>query len=415
MESVLQQNLTALYGEQAPAQHQRYQKVRDRFAQVFTGEPHMFVSAPGRSELGGNHTDHQQGCVLTAAVDLDMAAAVRKIPGETVCIHSLGYAPFAVDLRRLTPDPGERGAPASLVRGVAARMAELGYRIGGFQAAVASDVLPGSGLSSSAAFEVLMGAIFNRLYNHDSIVPSQLAKIAQYAEKEFFGKPCGLQDQMACALGGVAHIDFKDAAQPEYTKIPFQLESMGYALCITGTGAGHAGLTGEYAAIPREMQCVARRLGRPRLRGCDEEAFFARLPELRTACGDRAVLRAYHFFMEDKRPERMAEALLAADFPAFLALVNESGRSSNMYLQNIHVAGETREQALGVALALSERLLAGRGAFRVHGGGFAGTIQAYVPWDLLRAYRDGMDAVFGAGSCRALRFRDAGPVCLDVE
>lgn len=409
----LMSGLERLYGSGALAQCGRYAALAGSFRQAFREEPRMFFSVPGRSELGGNHTDHQNGCVLTAAVDLDTVAAVRRDAGALVRVSSEGYEPFEVDLGCLEPVPGEEGTSAALVRGIAAYMAGSGYKTGGFSAAVSSNVLPGSGLSSSASFEVLIGAIFSGLFNDNAVPPVEIAKTAQNAENEFFGKPCGLQDQMACALGGISYIDFKSTDEPKYEKIPFLLKEQGYAMCILNTGKGHAGLTEAYADIPEEMQSVARRLGQEKLRFCDAEVFFRSIPDLRGVCGDRAVLRAYHFFTENERPKKMAAALLGKDFSAYLALVNESGRSSWQYLQNVCVPGEVREQPLGAGLAVSERVLKGRGACRVHGGGFAGTIQAYVPTDLLKDYRDTMEAVFGKGSCFVLNFREAGPASIE--
>ena len=412
MES-LRQEFERLYGNRAERQWERYREARTLYAQVFGDIPRKYYSVPGRSELGGNHTDHQQGCVLTAAVDLDTVALVCPVEEPQASVLSEGYAPFEVDLRDMSPNPAEQGMPAGIVRGVAARMAELGYKTGGFCAYITSDVQSGSGLSSSAAFEVLIATILSDLYNENAIAPAEIAKIARYAENEYFGKPCGLQDQMACALGGVSYIDFKDS--PKYEKLAFALGKHGYTLCITHTGGAHVHLTEAYAAIRDEMQFIARCLGQETLRACDPAEFFAALPFLRSACGDRAVLRAYHFFAENERPLQMAEALKADDFAAFLRLVNDSGRSSFEYLQNIFASGEERSQAMGVALMLSERLLCGRGAWRVHGGGFAGTIQAYVPLELGEDYRRTMEAVFGEGCVNMLSFREAGPVCLDAE
>lgn len=409
----IKQMLEILYGEDAGPQYERYGLSCAGFVREFGGEPEMFVSTPGRSELGGNHTDHQNGCVLTAAVDLDTIAAVRRQNGR-IDIISEGYKPFTVDLSDPVPVPEEAGTSRAIVRGIAARMAQRGYKTGGFCATITSDVLPGSGLSSSASFEVLTGAIINYLYNGGAIHPVEIAKIGQYAENEYFKKPCGLEDQMACALGGVSYIDFMDPVRPVYENIPFDLKKHGFVLCITNTGGSHDGLTEEYASITREMQDVSGRLGQKRLRLCDPAEFFCRLPALRAACGDRAVLRALHFFAENERPKKMADALLADDFTAFLNLVNESGRSSWEYLQNVSVWSRPREQAIGVGLALSERVLANRGAWRVHGGGFAGTIQAYVPLDLLDAYRIVMQQVFGDGSCFVLNFRYTGSFCLNL-
>lgn len=406
------EKLGSLYGADAARQSGRYRLARNRFAQVFCRQPQEYFSVPGRSELGGNHTDHQNGRVLTAAVNLDSIAAVCAEEGGRIRILSEGYKPFDLSLEQTDPDPREAGTSVSLVRGIAARMAQCGHSVGGFSAYITSDVLPGSGLSSSASFEVLIGTILNHLYNAGQISPVEIAKTGKYAENEYFKKPSGLQDQMACALGGVSYIDFYDPDQPLYETIPFDLEGQGYTLCIINTAGAHCDLTAAYASIPHEMAQVARMLGHERMGQCDSAAFFSRLPEIRTECGDRAALRAYHFFAENDRPGKMAEALRAGDFKRFLDLVNESGRSSYEFLQNIFVSGRPQEQPLGIALALSEKILGSRGAWRVHGGGFAGTIQAYIPNDLTETYRAAMERIFGQGCCFFLTFRYTGPEAL---
>lgn len=401
-------NMDKLYGSKADSQRQRYAKVSERFSALFGVKHEAFISVSGRSELGGNHTDHQHGCVLTAAIDLDTIAAVSKQSEPVIEICSEGYAPFSADIEKLSPDASEAGSSAAIVRGVASGFASRGFKTGGFKAYITSDVLPGSGLSSSASFEVLIGAILSHLYNGGTVHAAEIAKIGQYAENEFFCKPCGLQDQMACALGGVSYIDFEDTTAPVYESIDFDLTAHGYALCITNTGGSHDNLTNEYAAIPGEMGAVAQRLDQKWLRFCDEKEFISRLPELRTSCGDRAVLRALHFFRENRRPQEMAAALRKGDFAEFLRVVNESGRSSFEYLQNVSVSSTPEAQPVSIGLALSERLLEGCGAWRVHGGGFAGTIQAYVPMDMVEAYRAAMEAVFGSGCCYVLSFRPFG-------
>jgi galactokinase len=403
-----------IYSGRAGYQQQRFMRSSAQFNAQFGGQPQSFISAPGRSELGGNHTDHQHGCVLTAAVDLDTIAAVSGQSDQRIDICSDGYAPFSVDLGKLVPDPKEAGKSSAIVRGVAAGLKAHGFNIGGFKAYVTSDVLPGSGLSSSASFEVLIGAIFSHLYNEWALTAIEVAKIGQYAENEYFGKPCGLQDQMACALGGVSYIDFTDTAAPVFESITFDLRSHGYALCITNTGSAHDNLTKEYAAIPQEMGCISKYLGQKWLRFCDEAEFIARMNELRTQCGDRAVLRALHFFRENKRPQEMAAALKTGDFNLFLQVVKESGRSSWEYLQNVSVTGVPENQPVGVALAVSERLLEGCGAWRVHGGGFAGTIQAYVPDALVESYKKSMEDVFGSGCCYILNFRPSGIAAVET-
>ncbi len=406
----MDQKLAELYGADASRQSGRYGIARDRFVQTFGGQPQKFFSVPGRSELGGNHTDHQNGCVLTAAVNLDTIAAVRAGGGGRIQILSEGYEPFTLNLGQKSALPHEAGTSISLVRGIAARMAECGYSVGGFSAYITSDVLPGSGLSSSASFEVLIGVIISHLYNGGGVEPAEIAKIGKFAENEYFKKPCGLQDQMACALGGVSYIDFLHADNPLHETIPFDLEKQGYALCIVNTGGAHSDLTAEYASIPAEMMQVAEMFGKEKMRFCGPDEFFCRLPEVRTAFGDRAVLRAYHFFAENERPAKMAQALRTGDFAGFLNLVNESGRSSYEFLQNIYVSGQPQDQPLAIALALSEKILGSRGAWRVHGGGFAGTIQAYIPDGLRQVYKNAMEAVFGSGCCYFLTFRYTGPV-----
>ena len=407
-------SMDKLYGDQSGRQWQRYLHIAEGFAAQFCEPPEAFISSPGRSELGGNHTDHQHGCVLTAAVNLDTVAAVRRRPEPRINICSEGYAPFSVDIDRLDPDPREAGKPAAIVRGVAAGFTARGCYTGGFAAYITSDVLPGSGLSSSASFEVFIGAALSHLYNESTIPAAQLAMIGQHAENAFFDKPCGLQDQMACALGGVSYIDFADTANPVYENIAFDLSAHGYALCITNTGGSHDNLTQEYAAITVEMGAIAQRFGQRWLRFCDESEFLSHLPELRDECGDRAVLRAFHFFRENRRAAEMAETLKVGDFDAFMWTVNESGRSSWEYLQNVSVSGSPNIQPVAVGLALSEQLLAGYGAWRVHGGGFAGTIQAYVPHDMLTRYCSAMEAVFGAGCCHVLSFRPVGPAVVQT-
>lgn len=401
-------SMDKLYGSQLTGQQKRYAQACAHYAAFFGAQPEAFISVPGRSELGGNHTDHQHGCVLTAAIDLDTIAAVSRQREPMIQICSEGYEPFSVDIEKLEPVADEAGRSAAIVRGVAAAFKSHGFQIGGFMAYVTSDVLPGSGLSSSASFEVLIGAIMSHLYNGGEVRSDAIAKMGQYAENEFFGKPCGLQDQMACALGGVSYIDFTDTAAPVYESIDFDLGAHGFSLCITNTGGGHDNLTNEYAAIPGEMGAIAQRLGQRWLRFCDEKEFIMRLAELRDAFGDRAVLRALHFFRENRRPQEMASALKKGDFTAFLRIVNESGRSSFEYLQNVSVSAAPETQPVGIGLALSERLLEGCGAWRVHGGGFAGTIQAYVPTDSVKSYSAAMEAVFGSGCCYILSFRPAG-------
>ena len=384
------------------------------FRAAFDAEPQRYFSAPGRTEIGGNHTDHQHGRVLAAAVDLDTVAAVALNGTNQIRIQSEGYPLCSVSLDCLTPVPEEINTTASLIRGVAARFTQLGCPVQGFDAYITSTVLPGSGLSSSAAFEVLIGTVINGLFDGGQDAPA-IAIIGQYAENVFFGKPCGLMDQMASSVGSMVAIDFADPAAPVIEPIAFDFAACGHALCIIDTRASHADLTDEYAAVPQEMKAVAAHFGKEVLRDVDQADFYRQLPALRRTCGDRAVLRAIHFFGDNDRVPQQTAALKANDFDAFLKLVTESGQSSYMYLQNVIPAGYTAHQDVGVALALCAHYLQGRGAYRVHGGGFAGTVQAFVPMDLLEAFRAGMDAALGEGACHVLSIRPQGGVELAVK
>ena len=328
-------------------------------------------------------------------------------------VQSEGYPLCTVSLEELDVRPAEFGSTLSLIRGVAARITQLGHRVHGFDAYVTSRVLPGSGLSSSAAFEVLLGTVINSL-DGCGLSAIEIAQIGQYAENVFFGKPCGLMDQMASSVGGIVTIDFADASRPVVEPLDFDFASCGHALCIVNSGADHADLTDEYAAIPREMKAVCAVFGKEHLREVDEDAFYARLREVRDAAGDRAALRAMHFFEDNRRVKEQVEALKANDFQRFLDLVNESGRSSWLYLQNVVPTGSTLHQELAVTLALAARLLKGRGASRVHGGGFAGTIQAFVPLDLLEEFKNGIEATLGEGRCQVLSIRPEGGVLMEV-
>ena len=365
-------------------------------------------SSPGRTELGGNHTDHQHGCVLAASVNMDMLAVAAPNGTALVRIHSEGYPVLTVDLSSLSPAEDERETSAALVRGVAARMAELGQSPAGFDAYVCSSVPAGSGLSSSAAYEVLVGTIFNVLFCNQVFTPVQVAQIGQYAENVFFGKPCGLMDETASAVGGVVSIDFQDPAAPAVRKVNFDFSATGHTLCIINSGADHADLTDDYAAITREMKSVAACFGKAVLRDVDEAAFRATIPELRKALGDRAVLRAIHFFAENRRAVQEAQALERGDFAAFLALVRASGLSSSLYLQNTFAPSDPRQQAIPLVLWAAEEVLQGTGAVRVHGGGFAGTVQAFVPNDRLPDFLAAMERLLGPGMCHMLSIRPEG-------
>ena len=386
-----------------------YDRLKQKFTSCFGGNAHYIFSAPGRTELSGNHTDHQHGCVLAAAVNRETVAAVAENGTMTVRLLSEGYPMCQVDLKDLSVHPEEMGKTAALIRGVAAGFADRGLR--GFDAYAQSNVLSGSGLSSSAAFEVLMGTVFNHLLQA-SVDPVGIARIGQYAENVYFGKPCGLMDQMASAVGNIIGIDFASPESPVVTPIPFDFTQSGYSLCVIDSGASHADLTEEYTAITQELKQVCAVFHKDYLRQIPEEAFYERLPQVRAAAGDRAVLRAIHVYDENRRVAAQQAALMDNDFEAFLALVRESGLSSWRYLQNVIPAGRRQTQEVALALAMAEKLLAGRGACRVHGGGFAGTIQAFVPVSMLEDFQNGMEALLGQGSCQVLSIRREGGIKL---
>ena len=372
-------------------------------------ESYVF-SAPGRTEISGNHTDHQHGRVLAAAVNLETVAEVIVLDDPVIIIHSEGYAPVEINLNDLDVHAEEMNTTKALVRGVAAAFRQRGAELKGFLAKVRSSVLPGSGLSSSAAFEVLIGTICNELFFMGKLSPVEIAQIGQHAENVYFGKPCGLMDQTASSVGGMVYIDFENPANPIVEKLDFDFAKAGHALCIIDSGADHADLTDEYAAIPGELREVCRFFGKEFLRDIPEEDFFAALPKLRHQVPDRAILRAIHFYQENKRVQKQAQALRDGDFDTFLRLVSESGRSSWMYLQNITPAGAVAHQDVAVALALCDTLLQGRGAYRVHGGGFAGTVQAFVPMDMLDGFKSGIERVLGEGKCHVLSIRPQGGI-----
>ena len=385
------------------------------FAAAFGGAPERYFSAPGRTEIGGNHTDHQRGRVLAAAVNLDTVAAVRLNGTDQIRIHSKGYPVSEVNIKELTPKEAEINSTPALIRGVAARFVQLGCEVEGFDAYCESTVLPGSGLSSSAAYEVLIGTIINHLFFGAQVSQAEVAQIGQYAENVFFGKPCGLMDQTASAVGNLVTIDFFDKENPKIEPVAFDFASCGHALCIIDSGADHADLTDEYAAVPGEIKAIAAYMGKEVLTEIDEADFYAKIPELRKACGDRAVMRAIHFYQENARVPKQVAALEQGDFETFLKLIKESGYSSYMYLQNVIPAGYKEHQDVAVALAVCEHFLAGRGAYRVHGGGFAGTIQAFVPYDILDSFVAGMDGILGEGACHVLSIRPQGGVEMEVQ
>ena len=385
------------------------------FAAAFGGQPQRYFSAPGRTEIGGNHTDHQRGRVLAAAVNLDTRAAVRVNGTDTIRILSKGYPMSEVNVNELTPVEAEINTTPALIRGVVARFAQMGCEVKGFDAYCESTVLPGSGLSSSAAYEVLIGTIVNHLFFEGKVSQPEVAKIGQYAENVFFGKPCGLMDQTASAVGNLVTINFFDKENPVIEPVDFDFASCGHALCIIDSRASHADLTDEYAAVPNELKAICAHFGKDVMTQVDEADFFAAIPALREKCGDRAVLRGIHEYQENKRVIGQVAALRSGDFDTFLRLIKESGYSSFMYLQNVIPSGYKEHQDMAVALALCENLLNGRGAYRVHGGGFAGTVQAFVPFDILDAFRSGIDAALGEGACHVLSIRPQGGVEMEVE
>ena len=370
-------------------------------------------SAPGRTEISGNHTDHQHGCVLAAAVNMQTTAEVTLRDDTCIRVASEGYAPVEIRLDDLSIHEDEKNTTAAIVRGVAAAFRQRGCELRGFDASVRSTVLPGSGLSSSAAFEVLIGTILNELFFDRKLTAVEIAQIGQYAENVYFGKPSGLMDQMASSVGGIITIDFADTDKPVIETVDFDFAAADHALCIVDTGGNHADLTHEYAAVPAEMRAVAASLGVTYLRETSMEALIPAIPALRKAHGDRAVLRAIHFLGDNERVSRQVAALNAGDFDEFKRLVVESGHSSFEYLQNVYAACDVEFQGLSLALALAQRALDGCGAWRVHGGGFGGTTQNFVPTGRLEAFRALMEGVFGPGSCHVLSIRPLGGICLD--
>ena len=399
--------LKTLYGK---ADTGRAEHVALAFAERFpeqAGAPALF-SAPGRTELGGNHTDHQHGHALCASVDLDMLACAAPNGEDCIRVISEGYPAVTVQLSELEPSEREYGSTAALVRGVAAGVAGLGFALRGFDAYVHSNVLAGSGLSSSAAFEILIGTILNRFCCEGALDAIALAKIGQRAENVYFGKPCGLLDQIGASVGGAVAIDFFDPAAPTVQKVDYDFALSGHSLCIIDSGSTHADLTDDYAGIPQEMGAVAKLFGKNWLSQLPEAEFRAALPLARERCGDRAVLRALHFYHDDRNAQEEAAALARGDFADFLRVVNRSGLSSIENLQNIFSPAHPENQAVGLAISLGRELLEGSGAIRVHGGGFAGTVQAFVPNERLERFRAGIEAVFGKGKCHVLHIRPVG-------
>lgn len=402
-------NFKDIYIDNDAGQLKRYEAAIESFVKNFnTREGLEIYSAPGRTEICGNHTDHQHGEVLAASINLDAIAIVKKTSGDTVRVVS-GDAPLII-IDDLAKKEDEKGTTAALIKGVIRSLKDEGYITGGFDAYITSDVLIGAGLSSSAAFETLIGTIIAGLYNNMEIDPVTIAKAGQIAENEFFGKPCGLMDQMACSVGNMVHIDFKDPADPVIEKIDFDFAKTGYSLCITDTKGSHSDLTHEYAAVPSEMKQIAKLLGHDVLRPVTLDDILDNITELRAKAGDRAVLRAIHFVEEDARVTEGVNALKENDLQKFLKVIRASGNSSFKYLQNVYTSSDVKTQNVSIALAVSDAVLEDDECSRVHGGGFAGTIQAFVKNENTDKYRQAMDKIFGEGSCRILKIRKYGGI-----
>lgn len=387
----------------------RYIRTINGFVDTFGEKDDIRIfSAPGRTEVGGNHTDHQHGRVLAGSVDLDIIGVVSTNNDGIVRIKSEGFPQDNISLTDLSINKSEFGHASALIRGMCACFKENGYNVNGFDAYTTNNVMKGSGLSSSAAFEVFIGTAMNYLFNDGRIDAVEIAKISQKSESVYFGKPCGLLDQSASALGGFTAIDFKDTSKPVVEKIDFDLSSENHLLCVVNTGGNHANLTQDYADITLECRDVSNFFNKDFLRDVDENEFYSSIADVKAKCGDRAVLRAIHFFSEDKRADEEKNALKNGNFDEFLRLVNESGNSSYKYLQNVYSTSAVNEQGLCLGLALTERFLNGKGACRVHGGGFAGTIQCFIPAELIDEYKSMIEKVFGKGSCYILKIRTVG-------
>ena len=408
----LDEKLCMLYGrENVSAARERYIKSIDEFTSLYGEERELNIfTVAGRSELSGNHTDHNRGCVVAASISLDIIAVASATDDGIVRVKSEGFPEDVVDINTYTsPIEAKFGTSESIIAGMCAGFKMNGHNIGGFVAYTTSSVLKGSGLSSSAAFEDMIGTIESHLYNNGEVGNVEISKLAQYSENKFFGKPCGLMDQVACAYGGIVAIDFADTNDPVITPVDFDFTGAGYNLCIVSTGGNHADLTDDYASVPAEMKSVAAYFGKEVLRQVDEEEVIARIPSLREKLGDRAIMRALHFFNENKRVEAQKNALLSGDIDTFFENVKASGRSSFCYLQNVYTTKNVSEQGLSLALCLAEKLLSGKSAaWRVHGGGFAGTIQAFVRSEDVAEFKSVMDASFGEGACMVLNIRPVG-------
>ncbi|HAS78781.1 MAG TPA: galactokinase [Ruminococcus sp.] len=404
-----------LYGSQTARQKKRYCEAVDEFKKIFPDYDDVSVySAPGRTEIGGNHTDHQNGQVLAAAVNLDIIAIAAFHDEPVIRIKSKGFEMDTIDISDLSVKEDEKGKSSALIRGIVSRFEQLGYKTGGFDAYTTSDVLKGSGLSSSAAFEVLIGTILNEHFNSGRISPVEIAVISQYSENEYFGKKSGLMDQMVSSVGGFAYIDFKNPQNPEIKKIDCDFDKTGYTLCISDTKGSHSDLTDDYVAIPYEMKQVAQFFGKSVLREVDEAEFYRCIPQIRENISDRAVLRSAHFFAETKRAEAEAKSLENNDFNEFLKLVNQSGKSSYQLLQNAYSCKNPAGQGIPLGIMISERILDSKGAVRVHGGGFAGTVQAFVPNSLINDYSNEINRIFGENSCHIMHIRPYGGLCIII-
>lgn len=404
-----------LYGSQTDRQKKRYCEVVDEFNRIFPDYDDVSVySAPGRTEIGGNHTDHQNGQILAAAVNLDIIAIAAFHDEPVIRIKSKGFEMDTIDISDLSVKENEKGKSSALIRGIVSRFEQLGYKTGGFDAYTTSDVLKGSGLSSSAAFEVLIGTILSEHFNGGRISPVEIAVISQYSENEYFGKKSGLMDQMVSSVGGFAYIDFKNPQNPEIKKIDCDFDKTGYTLCISDTKGSHSDLTDDYVAIPYEMKQIAEFFGKSVLREVDESEFYRCIPQIRENISDRAVLRSAHFFAETKRAEAEAKSLEKNDFNEFLRLVNQSGKSSYQLLQNAYSCKNPAGQGIPLGIMISERVLDGKGAVRVHGGGFAGTVQAFVPDSLVNDYSNEINRIFGKNSCHIMHIRPYGGLCIII-
>lgn len=413
-DGLLDETIWRIYIDETKMEYQkaRYIKAIQSYEDYFgEGDVNIF-SAPGRSEIGGNHTDHQHGEVLAASINLDAIAVTKKLAEPVVRVISDGYDMICVHLDDLDAKEDEKESTTALIKGVLFGIKNRGYKIGGFQAYITSDVLIGAGLSSSAAYETLLGAIVSGLYNDMNISDVEIAKIGQYAENIYFGKPCGLMDQMACSVGNLVHIDFADFHNPKIEKVDFDLNQYGYSLCITDTKGSHADLTADYAAVPKEMKEAAAYFGKEYLIEVPYADFIKNISEVRKTAGDRSVLRALHFYRENERVQEEVKAMKDKDVSKFFELVQSSGNSSFKYLQNVYSNQDVHHQNVSIALAISENCLKENGVCRVHGGGFAGTIQAFVKNEFVNEYCKEMDAVFGEGACKCLKIRKYGGICV---